>query len=57
MAASAREELLVRKSGEPSKSQLKSWQENISRVGKENQELLKQIEQIEAKQGVVLINE
>lgn len=56
MASSAHEELLL-KSGEPSESQLKSWKENISRVGKENQELRRQIAAIEARHGVVLINE
>lgn len=56
-ASSAREELLIRKSGAPGESQLKSWREDISKRSKENQELRKKISEIESEQGKVLIKQ
>ena len=54
LAGSARQELLVRKSGDPSEAQLKSWKEDISRLHKENEELRKKIAEIESKHGQLL---
>lgn len=57
LAAGAHEELLVRKSGAPSKSQVQTWKDNIKRIREENEEFRKQIESIESRQGIVLIKE
>jgi hypothetical protein len=56
-AGAAREELLVRKSGTPSETQLKSWRDDISNRGKENEELRKEIAKIETEHGTTLIKE
>ncbi len=55
LAGGAREELLVRKNGAPSETQLKSWKENISKLSKENEELRKEIAKIESEHNMVLI--
>jgi len=52
LAGGAHEELLVRKSGEPSEEQLKSWKDNISRLRKERGELEKEIAKIESEHGL-----
>ena len=57
LAAGAHDELLVRKSGEPTESQVQSWKENINRIRKENEGFRKQISAIESRQGTVLIKE
>jgi len=57
LAAGAHDELLVRKRGEPTESQVQSWKENINRIRKENEGFRKQISAIESLQGTVLIKE
>jgi hypothetical protein len=57
VASDAHEELLVRKSGSPSESQVQSWTDDLKRIEEEDEELLKQIVAIEKRQGVVLIKE
>ena len=57
LAAGAHEELLVRKSGALSESQVRTWKDNIKRIKEENEELRKQIDSIESRQGIVLIKE
>jgi hypothetical protein len=57
LAAGAREELLVRKSGAPSESQVESWRKNLVRIREENEKFRKQITAIESRQGIVLIKE
>ena len=57
LATGAHDELLVRKSGEPTESQVQSWKENINRIRKENEGFRKQISAIESRQGTVLIKE
>lgn len=56
-AVGAHDELLVRKNGTPSESQLQAWKEDIDRIRKENDEFRKQISVIESRQGTVLIKE
>ena len=55
LAAGAHDELLVRKSGEPTESQIQSWKKNINRIRKENEDFRKEISAIESRQGTVLI--
>jgi len=57
LAAGAKEELLVRKNGVPSESQMQSWKDNLLRIREENEKYRKQIMAIESRQGVVLIKE
>src|ERR1044072_4257318 len=57
LAAGAQEELLVRKSGPPSESQLQAWKEHINQIREENEKFRKQIASIESRQGIVLIKE
>jgi hypothetical protein len=57
LAAGAHDELLVRKSGEPTEPQVQSWKVNINRIRKENEEFRTQISAIESRQGTVLIKE
>ena len=57
LATGAHHELLVRKRGDPTESQVQSWKENIDRIRKENEGLRKQISAIESRQGTVLIKE
>lgn len=52
LASGAHEELLVRKSGEPSEEQLKSWKDNISGLRKERAELDKEIAKLESEHGL-----
>jgi hypothetical protein len=54
-ASSAREELLIRKSGMPTEDQLKVWEENANKIIKENEELRKEIAKIESEHKTVLI--
>jgi len=57
LAADARAELLVRKSGPPSESQVQAGKDDLKRVREENEEFRKQIASIEVRQGIVLIKE
>ena len=57
LAAGAQEELLVRKNGAPSASQMQSWKDNLIRIREENEKFRKQITAIESRQGMVLIKE
>src|SRR5262245_4709330 len=57
LANGAHDELLVRKSGEPTESQVQTWKANINRIRKENEGFRKQISAIESRQGTVLIKE
>ena len=57
LAAGAQQELLIRKNGAPSESQLQTWTDNLKRLQKEDDEFRKQIASIESRQGVVLIKE
>ena len=57
LAVGTHNELLVRKSGEPTESQVQSWKEDINRIRKENDEFRKRISAIESRQGTVLIKE
>lgn len=57
MAAGARDELLVTKSGPASASQMQGWKDNLKRIREEDDEYRKQIESIESRQGIVLIKE
>jgi hypothetical protein len=57
LAAGAKDELLGRKSGLPSESQLQAWKDELKRIGEENEQLKKQIASIESRQGIVLIKE
>lgn len=56
-AANAHDELLIRKSGGPSESQLQSWKDDIKRMREENEDLRKRIAAIESREGVVLIKD
>ena len=57
MATGAHDELLIKKNGPPSESQVQSWRENISRINKENDELSQRIKTIEKREGLVLRKE
>jgi hypothetical protein len=57
LATGAHDELLVRKSGEPTEAQVQLWNENIKRIRKENEEFRKRITAIESRQGIVLIKD
>ena len=57
LADGAGKELIVRKSGPPSESQLQSWRDNLNRIKEDNEKLKKQITAIESRQGIVLIKE
>jgi hypothetical protein len=57
LATGAHEELLARKSGTPTESQMQTWKENLNRIRRENEEFRRQISAIESRQGVVLIKE
>ncbi len=57
LATGAHDELLLRLSGPPSESQVKSWKENMARIDKENDELWSKIKAIEKREGLVLIKE
>jgi len=57
LAVGAHDELLARMRGAPSESQVQFWNENITRIRKENDELWTQIKTIEKREGLVLIKE
>lgn len=57
MAAAAHDELLIRKDGPPSESQLQVWKDDLKRIQEENEAYTKQIAAIESRQHKVLITE
>jgi len=57
LATGAQAELIVRKNGPPSESQLQIWKDNLERIRKEDEEFREKIASIESRQGVVLIKE
>ena len=57
LGVGAHDELLTRLNGPLSEAQERSMKENLSRIGQEDKELQKRINEIESRQGVVLIKE
>jgi hypothetical protein len=57
ISTGAHDELLARKNGAPTDSQVQAWKEDINRISKENEELRRQISAIETRQRIVLIKE
>ncbi|HKY45950.1 MAG TPA: hypothetical protein VJM50_22860 [Pyrinomonadaceae bacterium] len=55
MASGAAEQLMVNSNGQPSESQLKSWKADAEQLTMELDEVDKKIEEIEAREKVVLI--
>ena len=55
MGTQAHDELLIRKTGQPSQAQIQSWLEQLTRIQKENETYRQRIATIETHERVVLI--
>lgn len=56
MGSQAHDELLIRKSGQPSDAQVAAWLQDLTRIKKENETYRQRIATIESRERVVLIN-
>jgi hypothetical protein len=55
LADGAQEEQVVRKSGDPTEDQLKTWRANIAEIRKENDAFVKQIAKLESEHHMILV--